>query len=98
MLIRIVRMTFRPDCIEDFRQLFDASKNKIRAFPGCLELQLHCDYNQPNIFITYSKWENEAALNAYRASVLFESVWPYTKEMFLEPAVAFSNVFIEKID
>ena len=97
MLIRIVRMTFRPDKVSQFLSIFDSSKNKIRSFPGCMVLELHRDHNAKNIFITYSIWENEKALNSYRQSELFRSVWPETKILFLEKPFAFSNVIIEKI-
>ncbi len=40
MLIRLVRMTFRPDALEAFLALFDASAPQIRAFPGCRHLEL----------------------------------------------------------
>lgn len=90
-------MTFRPDKVSQFLSIFESSKNKIRSFPGCMDLELHRDHNAKNIFITYSIWENEKALNSYRNSELFRSVWPETKILFLEKPIAFSNVIIEKI-
>jgi len=97
-LIRIVRMTFQPDKVADFLTIFNESKNKIRSFPGCRELQLHKDAHTDNIYITYSKWENEQALTAYRNSELFGRVWPMTKVLFLKSPIAFSNVKIEEVD
>ena len=97
MLIRIVRMTFKPEKTLQFLSIFEASKNKIRNFPGCMQLELHKDYNADNIFITFSIWEDEKALNAYRESDLFRLVWPETKILFLEKPVAFSNMIIEKV-
>jgi len=91
MLIRTVRMTFEPEAVEAFLQVFDSSKEKIRNFPGCQHLELHKDYNADNIFSTYSIWENEEALNAYRHSDLFKSVWAQTKPKFSEKPVAFSS-------
>lgn len=97
-LIRIVRMTFQPDKVEDFLTIFNESKDKIRSIPGCQELQLHKDVHADNIFITYSKWDNEDSLLAYRSSELFASVWPMTKALFIEPVFAFSNLTIEEVD
>jgi len=36
-------------------------------------------------------WESEEALNAYRKSELFGSVWPKTKACFANPAEAWST-------
>jgi len=97
MLIRIVRMTFQPEKVGRFLAIFKGSKKQIRSFPGCRELQLHRDVNKDNVYITYSIWENQDALEAYRTSDLFKSVWPKTKVLFLEKPVAFSNKIVEKI-
>ena len=75
MLIRIVRMTFIPEQVDSFLELFDATKEKIRSFEGCQHLELLQDYNQSNVFITYSHWESEEHLNHYRFSPLFGEVW-----------------------
>lgn len=90
MLIRVVRMTFRPEERNNFLELFDQCKEKIRHFKGCSHLELLEDYNDPNVFSTYSYWEDEAALNAYRHSELFAEVWANTKSKFAAKPVAFS--------
>jgi quinol monooxygenase YgiN len=90
MLIRVVRMTFAPEHTSAFLQLFRATENRIRQMPGCLHLELWQDANTPHIYCTYSHWESEAALNAYRKSALFGEVWPATKALFAAPAQAFS--------
>ncbi len=90
MIIRIVRMTFKPEEVDAFLELFDNSKSQIRHFEGCHHLELLKDANDARIFSTYSKWENEDALNAYRHSELFGLVWPATKSKFAEKPIAFS--------
>ncbi len=86
-LIRVVRMTFRPEEVPAFLKNFEAHKILIRNFPGCRHLELWQDENQKNIFVTYSHWESEDALNQYRDSQLFKSVWNFgktrTKKIFL---------------
>ncbi|OYX10299.1 MAG: antibiotic biosynthesis monooxygenase, partial [Algoriphagus sp. 32-45-6] len=54
MLIRIVRMTFRPDGVSDFLKNFELNKSAIRNSPGCRHLELWQDEHQKNIFVTYS--------------------------------------------
>ncbi|UXX77819.1 antibiotic biosynthesis monooxygenase [Reichenbachiella carrageenanivorans] len=95
MIIRIVRMTFEDQYVDRFLEIFDMSKEKIRSFPGCRHLELLVDVQHPNIFSTYSMWENESDLNKYRDSELFGQVWPDTKKLFAAPAVA--NSYYQKI-
>ncbi|MDR7129279.1 quinol monooxygenase YgiN [Algoriphagus sp. 4150] len=98
MLIRIVRMTFKPESVDDFLQNFNANKNYIRNSPGCHHLELWQDENEKNIFLTCSHWENEEKLNQYRGSELFKSVWAFTKPLFSEKPQAFSSKKLEEVE
>ena len=91
MLIRTVRMTFRPDELATFFALFDEVAPKIRAFEGCHHLELWEDARYPNILSTYSLWTDAEALDAYRHSELFRSTWAKTKLLFAAPTVAHSQ-------
>lgn len=97
MLIRIVRMTFRPEAVEDFEAIFDASKALIRAFPGCHRLELLRDLDRPHVFCTYSHWDGPEALETYRQSELFKTTWAKTRVLFAEKAVAFSVERVEEV-
>lgn len=90
-------MTFREDATDQFLQIFNQSKERIRAFPGCQRLQLLQDHDDPNVFSTYSVWNSEAELNNYRKSELFGGVWPETKALFAEKPVASSYLLREEI-
>ena len=90
MLIRIVKMTFRDDVIDDFKAFFDERKEKIRAFNGCTHLELWQDAIHKNIFFTYSLWQNEEALSHYRNSAFFKDTWTHTKLLFAAKAEAYS--------
>ncbi len=90
MLIRIVEMHFRTDAREAFLELFHASKEKIRNFPGCQHLDLLNEPADPCHFFTYSYWENETALNRYRDSELFAVTWANTKSGFDQKPRAWS--------
>ena len=90
MLIRIVRMTFQPEKVADFLTVFEESKEKIRARPGCHRLELLRDLDLPNVFMTYSYWDDAAALNKYRDSELFNTTWAKTKVLFADKPVAYS--------
>lgn len=96
-LIRIVRMTFRSEEIENFRKVFDENKGHIRAFPGCNYLELHQDIDQPDILSTYSLWDSPEALENYRHSDLFRTVWAKTKVLFADKPEAFSHRVLEAL-
>lgn len=97
MLVRIVRMTFRPDTLPDFHAIFDRSKEHIRAFPGNRHLELLRDPDNPSVRMTYSLWDQPDALEAYRQSDLFRQTWAATRLLFAERPVAFSGERMETI-
>ena len=82
MLVRIVKMGFYKQNIEVFLQNFDDTKTRIRAFEGCSFLELYRDKKDPGIYFTYSHWESEEALEIYRKSELFNTVWSKVKPLF----------------
>lgn len=90
MIIRIVKMNFKPEEVTRFKQLFNTYKSQIRASEGCTHLDLLQDINVPTIFFTYSHWQTETDLNNYRNSPLFEEVWAKTKVLFQAKAEAWS--------
>ena len=90
MLIRIVKMNFQEEEIHNFEALFEKKKQYIRNFEGCQFLELYQDRENKSIFFTYSYWESDEALQKYRHSELFKSVWAKTKPLFIEKAEAWS--------
>jgi len=89
-LIRIVRMTFHPDAVEDFLTHFDTVSPHIRAFPGCRHLELWRDDRYPNVCSTYSHWDSADALKDYRQSDLFADAWRAAKSLFAARPIAHS--------
>ncbi len=90
MIKRIVKMTFQADKVDTFLAIFEEKKSYIRHFPGCHHLELFQDINRPAILFTYSYWDDEAALNAYRYSDLFAGTWADTKALFADKPAAWS--------
>ena len=78
MFVRIVKMHFHENQIENFLANFDTVKEKIRNFEGNQFLELYQDKHNPCIFFTYSYWQSEENLEAYRNSELFKKVWGET--------------------
>lgn len=90
MIIRIVKMTFQPDRVDDFLGIFNKVKENIAAFNGCRDLQLWEDTISDNVFFTYSEWIDMDALNTYRTSELFKNTWNQTKALFSDKPEAWS--------
>lgn len=96
MIVRIVKMTFQPQHVADFVQVFEASKEQIRAFEGCLHLEL-LQHSSKSIFTTYSHWESEKHLDAYRHSELFKQTWAQTKVLFAAKPEAWSSKQLHRL-
>ena len=90
-------MTFDPDRVNDFLEIFDRSKEKIRAFPGCEHLKLLQGRDASNVFFTYSIWQDEQALESYRHSLLFKETWAATKVLFAAKPEAWSTNLLHEL-
>ena len=90
MFVRIVKLRFHEENIASFLENFHEVKEQIRGFEGNLLLELYQDKNDNRTFFTYSYWETESDLEAYRNSELFKGVWSYTKTLFSDKPEAWS--------
>lgn len=97
MFVRIVKMSFQSEKIEEFLNNFNSKKKFIRNSPGCRLLELYRDKTNPNIFFTYSYWETEQDLENYRNSDLFKGVWAQTKILFNDKPLAWSVDKVESL-
>ena len=95
MLLRTVRMTFAPAHLDTFLTLFREARPRIAAAPGCRRLELWQDARYPNVLTTFSTWDDEEALNAYRRSDLFMTTWAKTSPLFATSAQARSQHIVE---
>lgn len=91
-LLRTVRMTFRPDAVPAFLDLFASTRERIAGQPGCHGVALWADPRYPNILTTVSEWDSAGALDAYRGTELFAATWATTRAWFAAPPVAHSHV------
>lgn len=90
MIVRIVKLSLRKDAVEAFTSFFQEHRETIAAQPGCHSVKLLSDTQDETIMYTISEWDSEAALNAYRHSVFFKTIWPRAKALFRERAEAVS--------
>lgn len=95
MIQRIVKLTIQEDKVDNFKEKFVDWQPQIRAQPGCEDLELWQDVDDSRLLFTYSQWQNQSSLDAYRSSELFATVWPQTKAMFDDRPVANS---VERVE
>ena len=95
-IIRIVRLSFEPKHIKTFLNIYNDKKSTILAFDGCRQLQLKQDFNQSNVYYTYSHWDSNLDLENYKASNFFEVTWAQTKLLFNDRPQAFTLVDTEE--
>ncbi len=94
MIVRIVKMTFRKDTADIFKEYTSEIRETIRNFDGCLHLDIYRDIHNPTIFFSYSHWQSEEHLERYRDSDFFKATWLKTKKWFGDKPTAWS---VEKI-
>lgn len=90
MIKRIVKMTFLEDKTEVFLKIYLERKERISGFEGCSGVELLRSKYPENVFFTYSHWQDEAALEKYRQSDLFQDTWALVKPIFGEKAEAWT--------
>lgn len=90
MIKRIVKMSFKPENIEEFKTIFKNNWQRIKGFKGCQHVELLQDKNNVSVFFTYSLWDSEESIENYRTSELFNTVWAATKVLFNDKPEAWS--------
>lgn len=81
MVSRIVQLPIAPgtDAGSTFEQLFQKYKVQIAGATGCIDVRM---LRAEGCYFTYSHWEDQESLDAYRHSAIFAEVWPQTKALF----------------
>ncbi len=82
MITRIVKLQFKPENLQDFLSYFDTISGVVNSFPGCYGMKLYQDIDHPEKIFTYSHWESSDALENYRTSEAFGTIWPSIKVWF----------------
>jgi quinol monooxygenase YgiN len=95
MLLRIVKMEFRPSQVKAFDDLFVRVHSRIETMPGCRKVLLLHGAESECVRTTLSWWDDASHLEAYRKSPFFGEVWPKTKAMLNAPAIAWSSAWPE---
>ena len=96
MIVRLVCMKVQPGKMAEFRRIYEEACDRIRAFPGCLFLQLLVDTDGESNLYTISHWRSADDLDAYRHSRFFRGVWERLKPLFRDkPWAQSTSVLID---
>ena len=95
MIIRLVKMTFKPEESARFLSLYQAVQPKILLFPGCLSVDLLHEVLDEHAYTTYSRWQSHEALEAYRQSDFFKATWSEVRQMLRTKTLAVSYRKVE---
>jgi len=90
MIVRLVQLPLRRECVEEFQRLFGESHPHLMATPGCTTATLRVDHHDPTVYWTVSEWQSVEDLDSYRSSVWFGKTWPRIKAMLSSKAQAWT--------
>lgn len=85
MITRLVETGIRPEMVDAFIDLYMHARPTILAQPGCPRVELVPAIDQPTLFATWSVWDHESALDAYRTGAFFRDFWPGVRVLFRNP-------------
>lgn len=71
MIVLIVHMTMKPGTAEECIRIMRAQAEESLKEPGCLQFLVHQSMENPLHFLLYEQYQDEAALQAHRASPHF---------------------------
>ncbi len=91
MIIRIVELEINLEEMESAELLLIEVAPKVRGMAGCSYLEIIQDVHKLSRVTTYSHWDSEEDLNAYRDSEVFLTFWNSIKPMFQSKARAWSS-------
>lgn len=99
MIKRIVKLQFAEGKADLFlNEILPNQKHFTRNFKGCEHLELWQSATDKDLVFSYSFWQSETDLNAYRHSDKFRAFWKETKKLFAAPAEAHSVRLVEKVN
>jgi quinol monooxygenase YgiN len=93
-LQRIVKLTFKPEHCNEFENFFAEIKDQVGNQPGCSGVNLLRETGSTGVYFTYSNWDKQTSLDAYRNTDLFNVVWPKVKAWFAAKPEAWSTEII----
>lgn len=74
MFVQLVHIRIKPDCIDDFLEVFRLNYDGTRQEPGNIRFDVLQDPEEPTHFAIYEVFEDAAAVEAHRATAHYKQV------------------------
>jgi quinol monooxygenase YgiN len=75
----------KPERREEVFQILHAMVVPTRTESGCVSYDFHCDRNDPNTFVFYENFVDDAALDTHIKMPYIETIFEGTKELLARP-------------
>jgi quinol monooxygenase YgiN len=85
MIEIIAKGTFKPSCVEIFKQLAHEMIVHTRKEPGCISYQLCNDLSDSNTFAFVETWQDQAAIDSHNQTLHFTTIVPKFTELLAGP-------------
>ena len=96
MIKRVVRLTLKDDAsINAFQEIYRSRNPFTKGVKGCREVKVLKDVDHDDVYYTFSIWDSNEDLEAYRQSNYFAETWPMVKAQLAKRAEAFSMTEID---
>ncbi len=82
MIKVVVKVTVKPECVEEFKALCQDFLKKTREEEGCISTELYEGMFEPNVYSFIDEWKDMATLEAHNKSEHFNSTTPLFAAMF----------------
>jgi quinol monooxygenase YgiN len=75
----------KPEKRKEVLEILNAMVAPTRTEPGCVNYDFHCDRNDPNTFVFYENFVNDAALDIHLRMPYIETIFEQTKKLLARP-------------
>ena len=86
MILLIAKNTIKEACIQNFLEIAAKLAAETQKEPGCLQYELIADQMESTVYYFSEKYQDEAALEAHRASAHFQTYVPQLGELRTKPS------------
>ena len=75
----------KPEKREEVLEILEAMVAPTRTEPGCVNYDFHCGRDDPNTFVFYENFVDDAALDVHLRMPYIETIFERTKELLARP-------------
>ena len=85
MITHITKYVVKPEYTHQFKYALIANSNGIKQTPGHLDSKIFVDNQLSNVFFSFQRWQNQAAVDLYRTQPYKHNLICYCETMLAQP-------------